>query len=66
MADKSQMQVRRKEKKDKEAAEVTKEVKAVKKEEESAENNGEAGAAAENGDVQVEPMELPPFEIITG
>ncbi|XP_022601228.1 C-_U-editing enzyme APOBEC-2-like [Seriola dumerili] len=77
MADKSHLLMRRKERKDKEAAEVTKAVKEVKKEGEETENNGEVpsteagatgGAVAngQNGDFLVELMELPPFEIITG
>ncbi|XP_018523041.1 probable C-_U-editing enzyme APOBEC-2 [Lates calcarifer] len=77
MSDKSHMQMKRKERKDKEVAETTKDVKEAKSEGEKTENNGEApsaeaaaasGAVAngQNGDFQVEPMELPPFEIITG
>ncbi|XP_040889121.1 C-_U-editing enzyme APOBEC-2-like [Toxotes jaculatrix] len=77
MADKSRMVMRRKERKDKEATEMTKDVKEEKNNGEKTENNGEvpsaeaaatSGAVAngQNGDFQVEPMELPPFEIITG
>lgn len=69
--------MRRKERKEKESAEMTKDVKEVKNEGERAVDNGEvpsAEAAAtngpvannQNGDFQVEPMELPPFEIIAG
>uniref|UniRef100_A0A3P8RY68 Apolipoprotein B mRNA editing enzyme, catalytic polypeptide-like 2a n=1 Tax=Amphiprion percula TaxID=161767 RepID=A0A3P8RY68_AMPPE len=70
MAERSRLQMRRKEK---EAAEVTKDVKEVKNEGEKAVEHGETSSAeasatngAQNGDLQVEPMELPPFEIITG
>ncbi|TDH14490.1 hypothetical protein EPR50_G00044690 [Perca flavescens] len=82
MADKSRTPMRRKEKeeKEKESAEKTKDVKKVKNQGaqgEGAAHNGEGppaeaaagnGAAAngQNGDFQVEPMELPPFEIIKG
>ncbi|KAM7402809.1 hypothetical protein PAMP_018020 [Pampus punctatissimus] len=69
MADKSCM-TRRKEKKEKEAAEKTKDVKEVKNEgqkaaSEAAPTNG-AVADSQNGNLQAEPMELPPFEIIAG
>ncbi|CAN9512131.1 unnamed protein product [Ophioblennius macclurei] len=72
MADKK-VSMKRKEKKEKEVAEVKKD-KELKNEEpkdvdngqaESAENGGAAGSE-ENGEFQIEPMELPPFEIITG
>lgn len=77
MADKSRMLMKKKERKEKEASETTKDVKEVKNEGEKAVDNGEVpsaeaaatnGAVAngENGDFQVEPMELPPFEIIAG
>ncbi|XP_062272520.1 C-_U-editing enzyme APOBEC-2a [Scomber scombrus] len=77
MADRKCMVMRRKERKEKEAAKVTKDVKEVKNEGDKAMDNGEipsAGAAAtncaadniQNGDLQVEPVELPPFEIIAG
>ncbi|XP_029358962.1 C-_U-editing enzyme APOBEC-2a isoform X2 [Echeneis naucrates] len=77
MADKSNLLMKRKEKEDKEATEVTKDVQEVKKEGEKTKNNGEVpankaaatgGAVAndQNGDFQVQPIELPPFEIITG
>ncbi|XP_070759423.1 C-_U-editing enzyme APOBEC-2a [Enoplosus armatus] len=77
MADKSRTLMRRKERKEKESAEMTKDVKEVKNEGERAVDNGavlSAEAAAtngavannQNGDFQVEPMELPPFEIIAG
>ncbi|KAM9860243.1 C-_U-editing enzyme APOBEC-2a [Aulostomus maculatus] len=77
MADRSRMLARRKERKEKEAAEVPKEVKDVKHEGEKPVDNGvpppaeagasnDAAATAENGDLQLEPMELPPFEIIAG
>ncbi|XP_044030654.1 C-_U-editing enzyme APOBEC-2a [Siniperca chuatsi] len=77
MADKSRMLMRRKERKGKESPEMTKDVKEVKNEGERAVDNGEVpsaeaaatnGAVAngQNGDFQVEPMELPPFEIIAG
>ncbi|XP_029989399.1 C-_U-editing enzyme APOBEC-2a [Sphaeramia orbicularis] len=71
MADRSRASVRRKERKEKEVAEPTPDVKEVKAEGAKA-GNAEAEAADEavtngqNGDYQVEPMELPPFEIITG
>lgn len=69
MADKSRTVLRRKERKDKEAEEVSKDVKEVKTEGDRAGDTA-AGAAAvangHNGDPQVEPMELPPFEIIAG
>ncbi|XP_028263079.1 C-_U-editing enzyme APOBEC-2a [Parambassis ranga] len=74
MADRSCMLTKRKEK---EAAEATKNAKEAKSEAEKAVDDGEApsaeaaavnGAVAsgQNGEVQVEPMELPPFEIISG
>nr|XP_020455557.1 C->U-editing enzyme APOBEC-2-like [Monopterus albus] len=71
MADKSHAPMRKKEKKD-EAADMTKDGKEVKSEGQKTEDNGEAaannGTAAndQNGDFEVEPMELPPFEIIAG
>lgn len=71
MADKGRS-VRRKEKKENESAELTKEVKNGGKKDhaeastpEAVASNG-AGQNGQNGDFQVEPMELPPFEIITG
>ena len=75
MADKNHMLMRRKERKEKK--EITKDVKEVKNEGEKAVDNEEVpsaeaaptnGAVANggNGNFQVEPMELPPFEIITG
>lgn len=67
--------MRRKEKKEKKDSEPT----AIKKEVKNGGNNDEADVSAaeavppndasqngQNGDFQVEPMELPPFEIITG
>lgn len=76
MADKSRTPMRRKERKGKESSEMTKDAKEVKTEGERAVDNGEvpaeaaassgAGANDQNGDFQVEPMELPPFEIIAG
>lgn len=74
MADRSSMLTKRKEK---EAVEATKHTKEAKSEAEKAVADGEApsaeaaavnGAVAsgQNGDVLVEPMELPPFEIISG
>lgn len=77
MADKSRTGMRRKEKGEKESAEMPKDKKEVNNEGEKAVDNGQVpsaeaevtnGAAAdgENGEFQVEPMELPPFEIITG
>lgn len=76
MADKSRTQ-RRKDRGEKESAEMTKDIKEVKKEGDRPVDNGEVpsaeasvsnGAVAngQNGDFQVEPMELPPFEIIAG
>lgn len=74
MADRNRMLTRRKERKEKEAAEVTKNVPEGNNEgadtreapaAEAAAVNG-AGADGQNGDLQVEPMELPPFEIIAG
>ncbi|KAJ3602564.1 hypothetical protein NHX12_030316 [Muraenolepis orangiensis] len=72
MADRKSAQPRRKEKK--EVAEVTKDKKEEARQEEGGPpgegdqpvGNGETGADAVNGDEHVEPMELPPFEIITG
>ncbi|KAJ4941033.1 hypothetical protein JOQ06_027320 [Pogonophryne albipinna] len=79
MADKSRTPMRRKEKKEKKEKETTersKDVKDVKKEAEQgapavgkgAEEGAPNGAAAtdQNGEFQVEAMELPPFEIIQG
>ncbi|XP_008278669.1 probable C-_U-editing enzyme APOBEC-2 [Stegastes partitus] len=70
MAEKSRTQMKRKEK---ETTEVTMDVKEVKNEGEKAvehDKSPSAEAAAtngdQNGDFQVEPMELPPFETITG
>ncbi|TKS71163.1 C-_U-editing enzyme APOBEC-2 [Collichthys lucidus] len=74
MADKGNS--RRKERKEKESTEMTEDVKEVKKEGQRTVDNGEVSSAeavnngavaiSQNGDFQVEPMELPPFEIITG
>lgn len=77
MADKSQTLIKKKERKDKEAAELTKDVKEMKNEREKTGNDGEVSSAAagvnngavansQDGDFQVEPVEIPPFEIITG
>ncbi|XP_072307944.1 C-_U-editing enzyme APOBEC-2a [Eucyclogobius newberryi] len=70
MADKSRSAQRKREKKEKEESEPAKNVKEVKEEAEKPAENGaapeESGEAAENGEPQVEVMELPPFEIITG
>lgn len=77
MADKSPMQMRKKVRKDKEAAEPTKDVKEMTNEREKTGNDGEVSSAvttvnsgvvanSQNGDFLVEPMEVPPFEIITG
>lgn len=77
MADKSHMLMRRKERKEKEAAEMTKDVKEVKNDGKRAVDNGEVPSAevvatngtvanGQNGDFQLEPVELPPFEIIAG
>lgn len=70
MADKSRLSLRKKERKEKEEPEVARNDKEVKEEVEKPSENGEAsaesGAAAQNREFQVEPMELPPFEIITG
>lgn len=70
MADKSRTPMRRKERKEKESAEMTKDSKEVKNEGASAVDNGAdtngAVANGQNGEFQVEPMELPPFEIIAG
>ncbi|XP_061640833.1 C-_U-editing enzyme APOBEC-2a [Phyllopteryx taeniolatus] len=76
MADRSRM-LRKKDRQEKEAGEKTRDGNEVKNEEENAQDNG-GGPSAEqsstndvtadgkNGDLQVEPMELPPFEIIAG
>ncbi|XP_065811381.1 C-_U-editing enzyme APOBEC-2a [Labrus bergylta] len=66
MADKSRSVTKRKERKEKESAEVVKEVR-----NEGDKDGGEVSSEAatsngENGELQVEPMELPPFEIIAG
>ncbi|XP_060897336.1 C-_U-editing enzyme APOBEC-2a [Labrus mixtus] len=66
MSDKSRSVTKRKEKKEKESAEVVKEVR-----NEGDKDGGEVSSEAatsngENGELQVEPMELPPFEIIAG
>lgn len=59
----------RKKKKENESPEMA---KGVKKEGDKSVDHGEAGvtdgaiANGQNGDFQVEPMEVPPFEIITG
>ncbi|XP_026163381.1 probable C-_U-editing enzyme APOBEC-2 [Mastacembelus armatus] len=72
MAETSHVATRRKERKDKEAAELTKDVKEVKNEGEKAADNSEEAptngveANGQNGEFQVEPIELPPFEIIVG
>lgn len=72
MADKSRTAMWRKERKDKESSEMAKEVKnegerAVDQgEPPSAEVTNGAIANGQNGDFQVEPMEVPPFEIIAG
>ncbi|XP_029288534.1 C-_U-editing enzyme APOBEC-2a [Cottoperca gobio] len=77
MADKSRTPMRKKERKEKESTEMSKDVKDVKNEGEQAVDNGEvpsAEAAAangavgddQNGEFQVEALELPPFEIIEG
>lgn len=61
--------MRRKEKKENESAEPTKEVKNGGKKDPAEASSAEAVAssgAGQNGDFEVEPMELPPFEIITG
>ncbi|KAG8007302.1 C-U-editing enzyme APOBEC-2 [Nibea albiflora] len=73
MADKGNSPMRRKERKEKEFTEMTEE---MKKEGQRTVDNGElssgeavnngAVAISQNGDFQVEPTELPPFEIITG
>ncbi|XP_069559332.1 C-_U-editing enzyme APOBEC-2a [Brachyistius frenatus] len=76
MADKSRMATKRKDRNEKDASEVTKDKKEVKNEGEKAVDNGEASSAeatatdgavanGQNGD-QVEPMEVPPFELIAG
>uniref|UniRef100_UPI0037E96BCE C->U-editing enzyme APOBEC-2a n=1 Tax=Semicossyphus pulcher TaxID=241346 RepID=UPI0037E96BCE len=69
MADKSRSVTKKKEKKEKESAEVMKEAKEVKNEAKKEKEEGSSEAAVsngENGEVQVEPIELPPFEIIAG
>lgn len=71
MADKSRASVRRKERKEKEVSEPTPDAMEVTAEGAQADNaeaeaTGGAVTNGENGDFQVEPMELPPFEIITG
>ncbi|XP_054473673.1 C-_U-editing enzyme APOBEC-2a [Anoplopoma fimbria] len=77
MADKGRSLMRRKERKEEVSAESTKDVQKMKNEGERAVDNGEvpsaeaaasngAVASSQNGDSQVEPMELPPFEIIQG
>lgn len=76
MADNGNSLMRRKERKEKESTEMTEDVKEVKKEGQRTVDNGEVSSAeavnngavaiSQNGDFQVEPMELPPFEIITG
>lgn len=64
--------MRRKEKKDTEPTEIKKEVKNGGNTDEADASAAEAvapngaGQNGRNGDFQVEPMELPPFEIITG
>ncbi|XP_041639450.1 C-_U-editing enzyme APOBEC-2a [Cheilinus undulatus] len=72
MADKSHSG-RRKERKEKESAEVTKETKNQGEKEKGEKERGEkekgdeaAKESEQNGEPQVEPMELPPFEIIAG
>ncbi|XP_071393499.1 C-_U-editing enzyme APOBEC-2a [Centroberyx affinis] len=73
MADRNRVQTRKKERKEKEPADATKAPaeggKPAESEEvpaaEAAATNG-AVANSENGDFPIEPMELPPFEIITG
>lgn len=69
MADKGRSVIRRKEKKENESAELKKEVKNGGKKDQAEASSAEEVAsdgACQNGDFQVEPMELPPFEIITG
>lgn len=72
MADKGRSVMRRKEKKENESADLTKEVKNGGKKDHAEASSAEAVASngadqnSQNGDFQVEPMELPPFEIITG
>lgn len=76
MADKSRILMRKKERKGKEVAELTKDVKEMNNEREKTGNDGEVTSAAaavnkdaansQDGDFQVESMELPPFEIVTG
>ncbi|XP_077582344.1 putative C-_U-editing enzyme APOBEC-2 isoform X1 [Stigmatopora nigra] len=74
MADRIQ---RRKDKQEKESAEKTRNGKELKNERENVQENGggtsteqvstnDVTANDENGDLQVEPIELPPFEIIAG
>ncbi|XP_031731761.1 C-_U-editing enzyme APOBEC-2a [Anarrhichthys ocellatus] len=77
MADKGNSLTRRKERKEEVSAELTKDVQKMKDGGERAADNGEvpsaeaaasdgAVASSQDGDLQVEPMELPPFEIIQG
>ncbi|XP_057702215.1 C-_U-editing enzyme APOBEC-2a [Corythoichthys intestinalis] len=76
MADRSRIQ-RKTDRQAKEAGEKTKDGKEVKNEGENVHDNGEGPSSEllsandvtandENGDLEVEPMELPPFEIIAG
>nr|XP_057937568.1 C->U-editing enzyme APOBEC-2a [Doryrhamphus excisus] len=72
MADRSHTQ-RRKDRQEKEAKEKTKDGTKVKNEGEHAQDNGEVPSSANNAtadaqdeDLQLEPMELPPFEIAAG
>ncbi|XP_037107113.1 C-_U-editing enzyme APOBEC-2-like [Syngnathus acus] len=76
MADRSRMP-RRKDKQEKEAGEKTKNGKEVNQDGENAQHHGggpsseslptnDATTNGKNGELQVEPMELPPFEIIAG
>lgn len=71
MAEKN-LSMKRRERKEREAAEVNKDMKEVKKEEETGVDGAEAASAdssaapEQNGDFQLEVMELPPFEIIAG
>ncbi|XP_076013014.1 C-_U-editing enzyme APOBEC-2a [Genypterus blacodes] len=79
MADRNRVLAKTKDRNEKDAAGKTMDPKELKKEEKSKDegkmevNNGEeaqvingARATSQNGEMQVEPMELPPFEIITG
>lgn len=72
MADKARPVIRRNKKKDNEPAEIKKEVKNGGNKDETDASAAEAvapngaGQNGQDGDFQVEPMELPPFEIITG